>query len=310
MHPRVFAATEDDVPEVRELLRVAFRGKDFRPDTAVAPFYIAYDTCDPLFRPEQYRFRRLRGRIVSALKVFVRTLRHPSGPIPITLIGAVCTAEALRGRGLIGPVIADSLDYSRRIGARAQFIVTPRRNYYLRHGYRYFPTVEYAGHLPEIPAFGARIEPLQYSDAGWMTEVFNAAPSGYGPILRTEDYTRRWILGMRLAEPGAIGLKLLRRGRPCAYVLAWTQWGARRIIEAVSRSGRGRDEAALASALRRIGFAEFRAHFPDAHPLIAHLRERRVRLTRSVEERFMVYPFDDALPMPDGHFLYSFADFV
>jgi len=310
MAVRVFGATENDLDEVRELLRLSFRGPDYRPGV-VAPFYIAYDACDPWFRPEQYRFRRWRGKVVSALKVFVRTLRHPDGPIPITVIGAVCTAEKLRGRGLIRPVIEDSLAYSRALGARAQFIVTPRRNYYLRHGYRYFRSVEHSGPLPDLaPKRGLRLLPLGAADAAWVTDLFNAAPCAYGPIVRTEEYTRRWVLEMRLASSNTFGLKLLRRGEPAAYLLASMEGETLRIWEAASRSGRGADEALLASSLRRLGAGRFRALLPEDHPFLRFLRGLDVRIHRRGIERFMVYPLDDTLPPPDERFYYSFVDFV
>ena len=309
MAVRICGATEKDLPEVRELLRVTFRGPGFQPG-AVAPFYVAYDICDPWFRPEQYRFRRRRGKTVSALKVYVRTLHHRDGPIPVTVIGAVCTAERLRGRGLIGPVIEDALAYSRRIGAKAQFIVTPRRNYYLRHGYRYFETTEYSGRLPEVAPKGVRIEPLHRGDAGWMTDLFNAASLGYGPIVRTEEYTGKWVLQMRLAQPDALGLKLLRRGRPAAYLCARAEKGALRIVETASRRRDGADEATLAACLRFLGAGRFRAHVPAAHPLLRGLRAAGARLRSARIERCMVYPLDDAFPMPDDGFCYSFFDLV
>ena len=302
-------AAEKDVPRCRDLMRRTFRGEEHRPGV-VAPFYVAYDQCDPLYAPEQYRIRTQRGKVVCALKLFVRRLHHPNGPVPVTIIGSVCTERRLRGRGLIKAVLEDSLAYSREIGARAQLIVTPKPGYYARHGYRYFKTVEWSGRLPDVTVRGARIEPLAPADdAGWVTDLHNAWSRGYGPIVRTEAYTRQWTLEMRLARPNCFGLKLLRRGRPAAYLCAWTELGRLRIVETAAVK-RGEDMVALASALSRIGGGGFRAHMPDRHPFIAALRACGARPRRALEERTMAYPLDDAFPMPDETFYCSRFDHV
>ena len=309
MQPRVYGAVPDDLDEVRAVLNETFVRED---DAGARPaFYTRYERCDPDFRPEQYRFRRLRGRIVSALKVYVRTLHHPDGPIPVTVIGGVCTRPHLRGRGVVGPVIEDAVDYSRSLGAKAVMIVTPRKNYYLRHGFTYVTTYERSGRVPELRPRGARIEPVWADDAGWMTEIWNAAADGYGPIVRTEAYTRKWICEMRLSSPKHFGFKRVRRGRPVGYVIFdFFRGDVMQVTECVSRSCRGRDEAALLSFARRIGQDRFSCHFPVRHPLIRFLREKRARLTVAPTERFMYYSLNDAFPIPDETFYYSVCDFV
>ena len=309
MPVKICACTLDSLGEVRELMRQTFCGRDFVPGPQ-APFYIAYDVCDPDFRPEQYRFRRLRGRVVSALKVFVRRLDRAGGVIPVTLIGAVCTREGLRGRALIKPVIEDSLAYSRSLGAEAELIVTPRPNYYQRHGFRAFPTVLYEGRIPEREEDKARIEPLQRDDAGWMTELFNQSAFAYGPIVRSEQYTGRWILEMRLASGENLGLKLLRRGKPVAFMIAAIKDDPVRVYEAVSRSRSGVEEATLLSFLGRFSRSRFVCSFPDAHPLIGFLRQAGARLKRTVENRLMYYPLGPSFPAPGEEFFFSQLDNV
>ena len=308
MPARVYGAKASELPEVREAIREAFEPD--REPGAIAPFYISYEVCDPEFRPEQYRFRRQRGRIVSALKVYTRRLRHPDGPVPVTLIGSVCTREKLRGRGLVRPVIQDSLEYSRSLGAKAEIIVTPRRNYYLRHGFKYFTTHEHTGRIPDLTLRGARIEPLRVEDAGWVTDVSNAAAGAYGPILRSEAYTRKWVLQMRLAPASIVGVKLVRRGRPAAYAVFDFRRQVMRVTEAVSRSGRGTDEVALLSFCRGLGCKRFVCHVPRSHPLVAGLIAMGVGPRRVPTQQYMYYPLDDTFPIPDDAFCHSWLDSV
>ena len=308
MRVKIHAAAERDLPEVRALLHETFIG-DREPEP-VAPFYLSREICDPDFRPEQYRFRRMRGRVASALKVFVRRLHHPDGPVPVSIIGGVCTREALRGRGLIGPVIQDSLEYSRSLGVKAELIVSPRLNYYLRHGFTYTAAYERAAPVPELALSGARVEPLRVEDAGWVTDFLNAAARGYGPIVRSEEYTRKWILQMCLAPAGVLGLKLLRRGRPRAYGVFDFRKRPMWLPEIVSRSGKGSDEAALLSFCSTLGARRFSCRFPARHPLIAHLRESGVRLRATPVKRYMYYALDPSFPIPDETFEYSQLDSV
>lgn len=302
------ARNEKDVLAVYDLMHETFcpnaPRRHVRP-----PFYFAYDVNDPDYQPEQHIFRRDRKGVASALKLFVRQLHHPSGPIKITLIGAVCTRKDCRGQGLAGPVIRESLDYSRRIRATAQFIVTPIKNYYLRYGYRYFPSIEYSGDLPDLPARLPRVEVLQSSDAAWMTEAYNAAADGYGPIVRSEDYMKNWILGLRLSRLNHVGLKLLRRGEPVAYLIADISQKEARVREAVSQRRNGRDLGLLAAHLRTLNKRRFVFFGRDAHPLVSHL-DRRQKLQRRRIERFMYYPFSGSCPDPDETFMYSALDNV
>jgi predicted GNAT family N-acyltransferase len=312
---RVFHATEADLPAVRALLHATFvREKP----AAEIPFYTRYEVCDPDYRPGQYLFRRLGRQVVSALKVFVRRLHHPAGPVLVTIIGGVCTREDLRGRGLVRPVIEESLRYSRRLGARAELIVTPRRGYYLRHGFRYFDTVVHEGLVPSIRLGDAGVGMIMADDAAWMTEAYNRQPQAYGPIVRSEAYVREWVLGMRLTRLEKVRLKLLRNGRPTAYLIGEVGKGldsaqgepGARVIEAVTESGDGEDAARLLAFLARFGIRRFVAGLPDSHPLIASLRRHRVPLRRSAEQRFMYYPLDPAFPIPDEEFYYSSLDLV
>jgi len=302
MNQQVYHATPANLPEVHKLLAATFNKSKL------------HEPGDPGYRPGQFIFRRRRGKAVSALKVYLRQLHHPGGAVPVTLIGGVCTREDLRGRGLIAPVIAESLRYSRKLGAKAQLIVTPRRNYYLRHGYRYFKTAVHAGALPDLTLRGARVELLRQDDAPWMTELYGAQRFAYGPMVRNEDYVRFRIVAQAASRPGRIGLKLLRKGEPVAYLVAGI--GAEekgspdlRVLEAVSRAGDGAYAAVLLSFLRSLQGARFVCNFPDDHPLVRFLR-RRGRLKRTTEERFMYYALDDSFPMPGENFYFSFLDFV
>jgi len=308
MPVRVTAARNEDLPAVRQAMHDTFC-PNHQPGP-LAPFYVRYEVCDPDFQPEQYRFRRLRGRVASLLKVFVRRLHHPSGPLPVTIIGGVCTREEYRGRGLIGPVIRDSLEYSRSLGAKAEIIVTPRKDYYLRHGFTYVTTHDRTARIPDLPAADACVEPLRGDDAGWMTELFNGSADGYGPIVRTETYTRKWLLEMRLASADMLGLKLLRRGRPAAYGIFNFRDRPLRIMEVVSKRGDGRDEAALLSFCRTLGRDRFAAHVPARHPLIRFLAAARVRVRAIPAERYMYLALDPSFPVPDQDFIYSWLDFV
>jgi len=308
----IFAATEEDMPEIRALMHATFVRDRWFP-VSEPPFYVRYDRCDPAHAYEQYRFRRRRGEIVSALKVYVRQLQHPDGPVPVTVLGAVCTAEKLRGRGLIAPVIQDSIEYSRSLGAKAVMIVSPRRNYYQRHGFRYFPTAPFSGRIPEADPGNARIEPIRLDDAGWMTEMFNAQGLRYGPIVRGEEYTREWVLGMRLAQRPWVGLKLLRRGRPAAYLIAnMGKTGGKLfgLIECASRKRDGTDEAILLAFLRRLNRSRFDTLLPAEHALIRHLKATGRRLRRTHIEKFMYYALDDSFPIPGEEFCYLITDSV
>ena len=302
-------ATAVNLDEVRAALHDTFLPDDWRPG-AVAPFYIACDVCDPDFAPEQYRYLRLDGRVASALKVFVRRLHHPSGPLPVTIIGGVCTREELRGRGLIGPVIQDALDYSRRLGAAAMLIVTPRPNYYLRHGFVYFPTCLHSGRIPEVPRGGGRIEPLTAADAGWMTDLFNGHPARYGPIVRTEQYTARWVLERRLARLDFVGLKYVARGRPIAYIIAHVRPRTISVAESLSTPRAVHAQARLLSSFLATGRRRFDCNFPPEHPLVRHLCARGVRIRCGGVRRLMCQPLSDAFPVPGREFFYSVLDNV
>ena len=305
----VYHATERDLPTVRRLIVGTFAPNALRPGP-LTPYLAAENACDPSFRPAQYIFRRDRKGVVSALKLTVRELHHPSGPVKVTLIGGVCTRPEMRRRGLVGPVIRESLAYSKRIRAAGQIIVTPIRDYYLRHGYTYFPSVVHSGKLPDLPARLPRVELLTPKDADWATELYNAAADGYGPIMRTAEYMRKWVLEMRLLRRALVGLKLLNaRRRPAAYLIAEFSDKGTRIHEAVSRSRTGRDEALLLAHLRTLNRRRFTFQAPDSHPLVRCLR-RRQRVTRKVVQRFMYYPLKRAFPVPDETFSYSMLDMV
>ena len=308
MPVKVCGASAKELGEVHETLRETF-ARDAEPG-AVKPFYIACDVSDPDYRPEQYRFRRFRGRVVSALKVYVRRLHHPNGPVPVTVIGGVCTRQEYRGRGMIGPVMQDSLEYSRSLGAKAELIVTPRPDYYLRHGFAYAKTYERTARIPELPLRNGRVEPLRPEDAGWVTDMFNAAAQGYGPVIRTEEYTRKWVIGMKLTKPDCLGFKLLRRGRPVAYGAFSFNGDRIHVMEIASRKRNGVEESALLSVCGPLGRQRFVAHFPREHPLIAHLSQSGTRVGRKPIQRYMYYPLDPSFPIPDEHFEYSRLDFV
>ena len=89
---RIHHAKRKDLAAIRGLMLDTFLGKNREPG-ALTDFSVAYEVCDPDFTPEQYLFRKYRGRITSALKVFVRRLHHPAGPVLVTIIGGVCTRE-------------------------------------------------------------------------------------------------------------------------------------------------------------------------------------------------------------------------
>lgn len=308
MPARLYGATAREVSEVRAMVHESY-AQVCQPGPR-SPFYIRYDVCDPDFRAEQWRFRRQRGRIVSALKVYRRTLHHPQGPVPVTLIGGVCTRPHLRGRGLVGPVIRDSLAYSRSVGAWAQMIVSPRRNYYLRHGYKYFTTHNRTGVVPAVGLGLAHVEPLGVDDAGWMTEASNASANGYGPIVRSETYTRDWVIEMRLAMTGYHGFKLVRRGRPVAYGVFDFSTDPLRLLDIASCSGKGADQARVLAFCRTLGRRRFTCHLPETHPLVESLLRGGVRLWSEPVERFMYYPLCDTYPIPDASFTYSLLDLV
>lgn len=308
MGARVYGATREEIPEVRAVLHDTFEKN--REESARQRFYIVYDVCDPDFQPEQYRFRRMRGQIVSALKVYVRTLHHPDGPVRVTVIGGVCTREKLRGRGLLRPVIRDSLEYSRSLGARAELIVTPRRDYYLRHGFTYVTTHNHHGRTPDLPAKDVRFEPLAEEDAGWMADMFHAAARGYGPIVRTETYVRKWILGARLGYIDMVGVKMIRRGRPVAYGIFSFREKPMQVAEVVSKRGHGSDEAALVGWCRHLGAERFVAHFPAQHPLVAFLNAGGRRLRAEPVEQYMYHALDPSFPIPGESFHYSRLDYV
>ena len=298
-----------DVDEVRALLHETFLDRNWEPG-ALAPFYRAYEICDPDYRPAQYRFLRLRGRVVSALGVFVRHLHHPRGPVPVTIIGGVCTRERLRGRGLIEPVIEDSLRYSRRLGASAMLIVTPRPNYYLRHGFVYFATCAFEGAIPHVPPGRARIEPLTPDDAAWMTEMYNAHPERYGPIVRAERYVAKWVLEMRLAQLSTIGLKHVARGRPTAYTIATVGKEEIAVQESVGGPRSGAAQARLLSSFLLTGRTRFECPFPAEHALVRYLCDSGANLKLRRTERFMYRALKNNFPVPGEEFFYSLVDFV
>lgn len=302
-------ARRGDLAEVREALHATFMPKDWTPG-ALVPFYLAYDQCDPEFRPQQYRFLRLRGKVVSVLKLFVRTLHHPGGPVPVTVMGGVCTREALRGRGLIKPVIEDSVEYSRRLGASAVLIVTPRPNYYLRHGFLYCRSWTHSAPIPNIALGGARVEPLTMEDAGWMTEMYNASAAAYGPIVRSERYTARWVLHMRLTDPNRSGLKLMVRGTPRAYMIGRVGKKLISVEESVSAPRSVRAQAQLLSTFRVTGRKRFDCPFPAEHPLVRFLADSPTGVRRRPRKQFMYHALRDDFPVPGREFYYSPLDNV
>jgi predicted N-acetyltransferase YhbS len=297
------------VAAVQALIQRTFMPKA-GPPLKLASFCQMHQLTDPAFAPEQYIFRRDRRGVVSALKVFVRELHHPAGPFKVTLIGNVCTREDQRRKGLIGPVLRASLDYSKRIGAKGQFIVTPREGYYERHGYRCFKTLRFTGPLPDAPPDTVRIELLQRRDATWMTEMYNRRGGPYGPIVRSLEYMRKWVLTGHVGRLGRIGLKLVRRGKPVAYLIAEIGRPAC-ICETVALSDRGRDEALLAGHLRRLGRRRFEMEsVAESHPFILSLRRRGARLRRETREHAMAYPLSPDLPPPGEAFTFSPLDKV
>ncbi len=316
---KIFHAKNNNLDEIHELMLDTFVGKA-REQGALAFFATAYEDCDPDFKPEQYLFRKYRGRIVSALRVFVRRLHHPSGPIPVTIIGGVCTREDLRGKGLIRPVIESSLEYSRELGAKAMLIVTPRKGYYERHGFVYIADTLYAGPIPELfpapacPPGRDRIERLCYKDAGWMTAMYNAYPWPYGPIVRSEAYTRKWVLEMCLARPEYLGVKLIRNGEPVAYAIADPIAEQVFLREAVSLShsgagaAEGADEAVLLSFFRALGRDQFKCRFPEDSPLMKFLRARSHPLIESPFQGRMFKALAPDFITPGDEFFYSSLD--
>jgi predicted GNAT family N-acyltransferase len=309
MTAKIHHAKPEDLDEIHELMLDTFRGK-VRERGAFTEFTVAYEVCDPDFTPAQYLFRRYRGRIVSALKLFARRLHHPSAPVLVTILGGVCTREDMRGKGLIKPVIDCSLDYSRELGAKGVLIVTPRKGYYERYGFRYIADTAFTGPIPDLAPASGRIERLRYEDAGWMTAMYNAYPWPYGPIVRAEAYTRKWILEMRLARPEYFGVKLIRNGEPVAYAIADPVAEPLFLREAVSGSRSGSDEAALLSFFRALGRDQFACRFPEESALMKLLRARAHPLSETPYAGRMFRAISPDFVTPGDEFFYSSLDNV
>lgn len=140
-----------DIPALKRLWKQAF-GDD---DACIDAFFRT------LYRPEQVLTVRADRQLLAMAAWLPETVCHARRGWPAAYLYAVATDAAVRGRGHCGRLLAYAEGFLAARGVRALLLVPGApslRQFYRRHGYRDYTTVDTAV-LDAVPAAG-QAEPI------------------------------------------------------------------------------------------------------------------------------------------------------
>jgi len=175
-----------------------------------------------LFRPdglEQMRIVLHKGRPVSHVGVVLGDVSLLGCSTRVASIGAVCTDEAFRGRGLGGTLMDDAVRHACKQGAAVMLISGGRSLYTRRGAYSVGAFARYTFAADALPTMdGLSLDPVTADGvaiAGEALRLFEGEPIRYHRDI--EDY--RTQLGSRnlVNRPGETVL-VRRGGRPSAVL--------------------------------------------------------------------------------------------
>ncbi len=293
MTPRLRAAHRTELPQVQDLLALAF-------DAAAPEIFAAQTERDSTFRLRHGRVAVVDGRVVGYVRIFARTMLVRGVPVSAGGIGSVATHPDARHGGIATALLRDAIDQMRREGMEASFLFTGIPGFYERLGWRVVREPQFTADAAEaaaIPDAGLwNVRTMSDSDLSRLLTIYLRAIAGStSAIMRTR---RTWRDATTWLDEDADGCFVAERaGAIVGYLRSRRRAYGRQILEAECMPGhQGATAMLLAAAGQRA--TEQGDHIvvlaPDVHPLSTALRSLPSTVeTLDVEHPMMVLGLED-----------------
>ncbi len=285
MNPTIRAARKSELPEVCDLLALAF-------DEAAPQMFVNQTERDSTFRLRHARVAIVDGRVAGYVRIFARTMLVRGVPLAAGGIGSVATHADARHSGIATALMRDAIEQLRREGMTISFLFTGIPAFYERLGYRTVREPYFEADASEAAAIAEPslydIRPMTAADDRAIIRIRTRAIAGTtGAVvqtLRTLRDARHWL------DEDADGRFIAERtGLPVAYLRSRCRPYGHQILEAECLPGH---QGAIASLLAATG-RRAQSHgesivalSPDDHPLSTALRT----LPATVEQPTFRYP--------------------
>ncbi len=185
-------ATPEELPEVALVTAIAFDA-DRSPDGLLGQG--VYELFTPLVCRED-------GRLVACLSVGTMAAFYEGAPVPLGAVSMVSCLPEERRRGLVGRLLAYSLQYMRERGLCLSGLFTPHPSLYRRYGWgvahAYLlcsvdPKAVDVRWLPRPKGRPRRVDPESWPLLDELHREW--ASRRNGPLLRSEGWWRRAVFG-------------------------------------------------------------------------------------------------------------------
>ncbi len=271
MKPTIRAARNSELPEVSDLLALAF-------DEAAPQMFVDQTERDSTFRLRHARVAIVDGRVAGYVRIFARTMLVRGVPHAAGGIGSVATHPDARHAGIATALMRDAIEQMRREGMAVSFLFTGIPRFYERLGYHIVCEPYFEASASEAAAIAEPrlydIRPMTAADDRTIIRIRTRAVAGTTGVvvqtLRTLRDARHWL------DEDADGCFIAERtGLPVAYLRSRCRPYGHQILEAESLPGHQGAIAPLVAATARRAQSHGEsivALSPDDHPLATALR--------------------------------------
>lgn len=135
------------------------------------------------------------GKLVSSVRVFTRRIFIGGDETGMGGIGEVCTLPEYRGKGINTHLLEMAVVYMRRNRLETSLLFTGSNHHYARTGWFTVPRRRVTIDIKAKPADGYDFIDTFSLPVSSAVRFYNENAVRYnGPVVRSEEYYRRWIL--------------------------------------------------------------------------------------------------------------------
>jgi len=158
--------------------------------------------CVSFCSAERGNMAPLRGRMVSSVRIFTRTMYLGGCEIRCGAVGEVCTLREYRGRGLSGKLLTMAIEYMKNSGFSVSQLFTGVNDHYARYGWFTVP-LQYADvRLSGDAARDVTLRCAEERDVPALCRLHDRFARSLDGVFVRRNYGRQYWIDWMVRNPG------------------------------------------------------------------------------------------------------------